>query len=90
MKNKKLIVGGTILGLVALFFIGSYFYKKSETDRLESISNDRRVLFEREHSPVLGNNMARVTLVEFLDPECEACRAFNPYVKELLKEYEEK
>src|SRR4029450_11902773 len=38
----------------------------------------------REHSPVLGPPRAPVTLVEFLDPACEACRAFAPIVKQIL------
>lgn len=41
----------------------------------------------RADSPTLGSADAPVTLVEFLDPECEACRAFYPIVKELLAEY---
>ena len=88
MKNKNLIIGISALSIVALFFAGSYFYKQSESERVSNLATDTRVLFEREHSPKLGNAMARVTLVEFLDPECEACRAFYPFVKELLKEHQ--
>jgi protein-disulfide isomerase len=38
----------------------------------------------RFHSPVLGPAQAPVTIVEFLDPACEACRAFAPIVKQIL------
>ena len=38
----------------------------------------------RPHSPVLGAAKAPVTVVEVLDPACEACRAFAPVVKQLL------
>ena len=38
----------------------------------------------RPHSPVLGPGRARVTIVEFLDPACEACRAYAPVVKQIL------
>ena len=41
----------------------------------------------RDDSPVLGPAEAPVTIVEFLDPECESCRAAYPVVKELLDEY---
>lgn len=88
MKNKTVIIISTLVALVAAFFIGSYFYKQSESERVGSLAESSRVLFERPHSPVLGNSMARVTLVEFLDPECEACRQFYPLVKQLLKENE--
>lgn len=37
----------------------------------------------REHSPVIGPREAPVTVVEFLDPACEACRAFAPVVKQI-------
>lgn len=39
-------------------------------------------------SPTKGPADAKVTLVEFLDPECESCRAAHPLVKQLLAEYE--
>lgn len=38
----------------------------------------------RAHSPVLGPANAPVTIVEFLDPACEACRAFAPVVKQAM------
>ena len=38
----------------------------------------------RPHSPVLGAAKARVTVVEVLDPACEACRAFAPVMEQLL------
>lgn len=38
----------------------------------------------RPHSPVIGPADAPVTLVEFLDPACEACRAYAPVVKQIL------
>lgn len=37
----------------------------------------------RPYSPVLGPSQAAVTIVEFLDPACEACRAFAPLVKQI-------
>jgi protein-disulfide isomerase len=43
----------------------------------------------RPHSPVLGATNAPVTVVEVLDPACEACRAFAPVVKQLLFLYPE-
>ncbi len=35
----------------------------------------------------LGSPDARVTIVEFLDPECESCRAMHPTVKRVMEEY---
>lgn len=41
----------------------------------------------RSDSPTLGNADAAVTLVEFLDPECESCRAAHPAIKQIMTEY---
>jgi len=44
----------------------------------------RWTTYVREHSPVIGPVDARVTIVEFFDPACEACRAFYPIVHQIL------
>ena len=44
----------------------------------------------RSDSPTLGSPDAPVTLVEFLDPECESCAAFSPVVKKIMKDYDGK
>jgi protein-disulfide isomerase len=36
------------------------------------------------HAQTLGPADAKVHIVEFLDPACEACRAFYPFVKQLM------
>jgi protein-disulfide isomerase len=36
---------------------------------------------------MFGPADAPVTIVEFFDPSCEACRAFYPFVKQILAEY---
>ncbi len=46
---------------------------------------DNRLI--RSHSPILGPEDAPVTIVEFFDPACEACRAFHPLVKRILEAY---
>ena len=43
----------------------------------------------RAHSPIIGPDEAPVTLVEFIDPACEACRAMYPYVKQIMNRYPE-
>jgi len=44
----------------------------------------------RADSPVYGPADAKVILVEFLDPECEACRAMHPIVNDLKTKYPER
>lgn len=43
--------------------------------------------YVRRHSPVIGPANAPVTIVEFFDPSCEACRAFYPIVKQIMAQY---
>lgn len=42
----------------------------------------------RSDSPTLGSADAKVTIVEFFDPECESCRAIEPDVMRLLEKYD--
>lgn len=44
-------------------------------------------VYVRRHSPVIGPSDARVTIVEFFDPACEACRAFYPIVHEIMRRH---
>lgn len=44
-------------------------------------------LLVREHSIKFGENKKNITVVEFLDPECESCAIFHPIVRKLYKEY---
>lgn len=85
----KLIGIAAVAGLIAL--VGARFYLNSEQEaENEQLEEANRVeqRFERPHSPSQGPADAAVTLVEFLDPECEACRAMYPVVKQVLKEHE--
>ena len=46
-------------------------------------------VYERPYSPSFGLASAKVTIVEFFDPGCESCRAFYPFVKEILSYHSE-
>lgn len=45
-------------------------------------------LLQRPYSPTLGAEQAKVTVVEFLDPECESCGAMFPIVKRVMAEFD--
>lgn len=51
----------------------------------QALLADKAVL-TRFHSPTFGDPAAKVEIVEFFDPACEACRAMFPFVKQLLEE----
>lgn len=50
------------------------------------LRSDKASVFVRSHSPTLGSDDARVYLIEFFDPACEACAAFSPFVKKLMSD----
>jgi protein-disulfide isomerase len=91
MKREFKILAILSSLLVAGGVIAVYSYNSSQNS-LNSTKNSYgislREEFVRDDSPALGPKTASVTLVEFLDPECESCRAFFPTVKRILKEFE--
>ncbi len=75
--------------VVTAAFVGSSYYQRSlEKERQPSTAVNSALV--REDSPTLGAADAKVTLVEFVDPECESCAAFGPVIKKLLGEYDGK
>lgn len=90
MQNRILIVTSTLLILIAAFVFGSKMFKESKKENLTFLSQENSELLVRKHSPRMGNKSAPVYLVEFLDPECEACRAFYPHVKKIVDDFEGK
>lgn len=103
MIKQQLAVIITLVTALIIFAIGVFFFYEaedvsppvdtpalvSETDRgsglkTEDASGQNLV---RIYSPIIGREDAQVTIVEFFDPSCEACRAFHPYVKQILNQY---
>lgn len=87
MKNQKIVIL-SVIGLILLFIIGGYAYKKNEADKMAAIAKERAVLFQRDYSLVIGNPDAKVQLVEFFDPACGTCASFHPLVKDIMKKNE--
>lgn len=83
MKNKTLFVVSAAALLLA-FAGGAIVYKRGEKSRVARIAEHNRAPLVRSHAPTLGKADAPVTIVEFIDPACETCRAFYPRVKEKM------
>jgi protein-disulfide isomerase len=56
----------------------------SAPPEIAPLAPDLAARMVRFHSPVIGRADAPVTIVEVLDPACEACSAFAPLVKQIL------
>ena len=87
MRNDIKILA--LIGIVVIVgaVLGANYYRESKQgERRETASADNRLV--RPDSPVLGPADAPVTLVEFVDPECESCGAFHPVLKRMLRDYD--
>lgn len=86
MKRRALVLSALAIG--AAGFGGAAWYVSRPTPVDEQFSTaDLPEALMRPYSPILGPKEAPVTVVEFFDPACEACRAFHPVVKEILAKY---
>lgn len=88
MKANKIFVMGAIV--IAAVAFGILFWSKQTAVEQAAVTVPKAntALLLKPHSPIKGSADAKVTIVEFLDPECEACRSMHPIVKQLLKEYD--
>lgn len=92
MKKNIYIVAATAAVLIVTFLLATQSYRASKQAPEPKLAGskpaaDLSVLL-RSDSPSLGPMLARVTVVEFLDPECESCREMHPLTKRIMKEYE--
>jgi protein-disulfide isomerase len=74
--------------VVVLGVVGASYYRGS-VQKAPVVPDNSKVLV-RPDSYTLGPADAKVTIVEFLDPECESCASVAPQVKAMLKEYDGK
>jgi len=90
MKKEVRTLIGIGLVIVVVGVIGTMMYRQSAAPAVQPGPGAPAVSEAMVHpdSPTLGPADAKVTVVEFPDPECEACAAFNPTVKGILKEFD--
>jgi protein-disulfide isomerase len=93
-KEIKILVAIAFVVIIGAI-IGASYYRNSVQNAPVIVNNGGKSSVNAEtlvrpDSPTLGAADAKVTLVEFLDPECEACAAFSPVIKKILKDYEGK
>ncbi len=85
-QEVKVLLGLGIVAVLIMLTATLLFNRSQQGAPVLSASDQARLV--REDSPSRGPIDAQVTLVEFLDPECEACRAAHPQVEQILEDYE--
>lgn len=74
----------TAISLVFAFVFASSLYKSHQAIKIGGMAKEQSEIFIREHSQTYGHDDAKVYLIEFMDPACETCSAFSPFVKEII------
>jgi protein-disulfide isomerase len=84
--KRPFLVALTAFAALVVFGGGAYYYTTQQKQATAVVTAVDSTLVS-PHSPVLGKIDAPVTIVEFFDPSCEACRAFYPVVKRIIATY---
>jgi protein-disulfide isomerase len=83
MKTHVLFAVSVVVLIIA-FVVGASYYKEKQAEKIGFMARENAELFVREHSQTLGSDDAKVYLIEFMDPACETCAAFSPFVKQMM------
>lgn len=89
MNRRHFVLGVTALGLAG-YGIGAVAYQEAVATGMREAAAKVGASLYRDHAPVIGPTNAKVTITEFFDPSCEACRAFYPIVKQIMGMHEGK
>lgn len=80
------VIVGAIIGV--LYYQSSIRNERKPTNTAPPTAPAGQLV--RSDSASIGPTDAKVTIVEFYDPECEACAEFSPTLKKVLKDYDGK
>ncbi|MBP6942753.1 MAG: DsbA family protein [Candidatus Buchananbacteria bacterium] len=88
MKHFNIIVA--IIAVAAVIFLMARgIYKQSEEKNELANTTQASILEIKNNDWVSGNPEAPVTLIEYLDFECETCGAYYPLVSQLKTDYQD-
>ncbi len=90
MNSKKTLAILSVLILGLGFTLAVMMYKKSQKTETAEMAQTHSDVFVRDYAMTQGPDDAKVVLVEFMDPECESCKEFSPYVKMIMSEFDGK
>jgi protein-disulfide isomerase len=86
--NRRSLIVSVVAVAVAVFAAAAWFTTRpASVAATATVSPEQAQALLRPYSPILGPEDAPVTIVEFFDPACEACRAFYPVIKDIMEEH---
>ena len=81
MKQKPVFIAAAVV-LAVVFVVGTLVYQSRKSDSTQALA--RQTLLARGYAPTKGPADAKVHIVEFLDPACDTCRNFYPFVARMM------
>ena len=87
MNRRALILSVLAFGVAGFGGATWFATRPGPVAEAEPVAPELADAMIRPYSPILGPAEAPVTIVEFFDPACEACRAFHPIVKDIMAEH---
>lgn len=85
IKKSWVIAIAVVLGVG--FVLASRFYRDDARKKQAKVISESPNVLIRASAKTLGHADAKVHIVEFMDPGCETCRAFHPFVEQLLQDH---
>jgi protein-disulfide isomerase len=82
--NRKTLFAVAAVVLGAAILVGALVYMNGTAQQSAQVADPNRPGLTQIYSPTVGNPDAKVHIVEFLDPACETCASFYPYVKQIM------
>jgi protein-disulfide isomerase len=88
MSQDVKIIGGIIVATLVILVGGVFFMTKSEEKKQQAVSDPNVLVKPFNHR--VGSDSAKVTIVEFADFQCPACRNAHPTLKQIVETYKDK
>jgi protein-disulfide isomerase len=82
--SRRIFLAVSVAVLSVAILAGVLIYVNGKSPQSGQSADRNRAGLVQIYSPTLGNPEAKVHIVEFLDPACETCASFYPYVKQIM------
>lgn len=89
MNSRIVVIAVAVVAVVAFGAAALLYGGQPRTPASTVVANFEDAGYVRPHSYVIGPVDAPVTITEFFDPSCEACRAYYPIVKQIMDRHPE-